>query len=52
MTPNLPKPFRIAYVVIGIVLLAVPLLSSLDAWIRIGAPIVGLMAVVTGATGW
>jgi len=52
LKPNLPNSIRIAYVVIGLILLAAPLAATLDLWIRIGAVVVGLLAIITGATGW
>lgn len=52
MKPNLGKPMRVSYVVMGAALLAVPLAGGLDLWMRVAAPIVGLLAIVTGATGW
>ncbi len=52
MKPNIGKPLRIFYVAIGVILLIVPLVDRLDLWIRIAAPIVGLSAIFTGASGW
>lgn len=51
MTPNIGKPLRTAYVVIGVLLLLVPIWSSLDLWVRIAAPIIGLSAIIAGGTG-
>ena len=53
MTPNIGKPLRISYIIIGITLLLLPLMMArLDAWVKFAALIVGLMALITGATGW
>jgi hypothetical protein len=52
MTPNIGRPLRTAYVVIGVLLLFVPLFSGLDMWIRLLAPLIGLSAIVAGGTGY
>jgi hypothetical protein len=52
MTPNLPKPMRIAYFAIGVILVISPLLLNLHPWIRVGAPIMGVLAILNAATGW
>jgi hypothetical protein len=53
MEANISKPLRITYVAIGVIMVIVPLIMvSLDPWIRIVAPIVGLSAIASGATGW
>jgi len=51
MTPNIGKPIRITYVVIGVILLASPLLVTLQPWMRIGALILGALSILGGATG-
>lgn len=52
MTPNLPQPMRIAYFAIGVILVVSPLLLNLHPWIRVGAPIMGVLAIINAATGW
>lgn len=53
MTPNIGKPLRVSYVVIGLILVLLPLLKQgLDTWVKVAAPVVGLMALITGVTGW
>lgn len=52
MTPNLPKPMRIAYFAMGVILVISPLLLNLHPWIRVGAPIMGVLAILNAATGW
>lgn len=52
MKPNLGRPMRIGYLLIGVLLLIAPLLLTLPSWIRIGAPIMGFFAILNSATGW
>ena len=51
MTPNIGKPLRITYVVLGVLLLMVPLIGTMDLWVRVAAPIIGLSAIIAGGTG-
>ena len=51
-SPNLGHRFRILYVVIGVVLVAATFAIGLEGWQRVILPILGGMAIVTGATGW
>ena len=51
MTPNMGKLQRITYVVLGVLLLLVPLIGTLDLWIRVAAPILGLSSIIAGGTG-
>lgn len=51
MKPNIGKPLRTIYVILGILLVLVPLAGSLPTWMRITAPIIGLSALFAGGTG-
>ena len=51
MSPNIGKPLRIAYVAFGLFLLISPLLFTLTPWIRIAAPILGILTIIGGITG-
>jgi hypothetical protein len=42
ITPNLGTAWRAAYVVIGVVLVAVPFLLAAPLWAKIAVPLVGL----------
>ena len=50
--PNLSNALRVVYVVIGAALIAGPFLITVGTWERVILPILGLMAVASGATGW
>lgn len=52
LTPNLNRTWRIAYVILGIGLIAGPFIVGAAGWQRIVFPILGAMAAFTGATGW
>ena len=51
MSPNIGKPLRIAYVALGLILLISPLVITLKPWIRIVAPILGILTIMGGVTG-
>ena len=50
--PNIGNPMRVGYVVVGAVLMAAPLAVTMEAWPRVALPVLGAVAVVTGAVGW
>ncbi len=50
--PNLSNAYRILYVVMGSVMIAIPFALALGGWIRVVVPILGLLSIATGATGW
>ena len=50
--PNIGKPMRIGYAVVGVVLLTVPFATEIDGWPRVVLPVLGVVAVVVGAVGW
>ena len=50
--PNIGKPVRIAYVILGLVMAAVPFAMGMEGWTRTVLPILGGVTLVTGAVGW
>ncbi|MCH7703277.1 MAG: hypothetical protein IID37_16485 [Planctomycetes bacterium] len=50
--PNIGKPMRVGYVVVGAALIAAPFAVAMEQWQRVALPILGAVAVVTGAVGW
>ena len=52
ITPNIGKPMRIGYVVVGAVLISAPFAVAMEPWERLALPILGTVTVVAGALGW
>ena len=52
ITPNISVPTRIAYVLVGAVLVAAPFVMGFGDWERIASPIVGGVTLLSGASGW
>jgi hypothetical protein len=52
MTANLGKPMRILYVIVGVAVVVTPLAMDMNLWMKIALPALGLLAIITGATGW
>lgn len=52
MTANLGKPMRILYAIIGVMLIASPLLGGMKLWMQITLPALGVIAIITAASGW
>ena len=50
--PNVGKAYRILCVVVGLVLIAVPFALSLAGWIKVVVPVLGVLSIATGVTGW
>ncbi len=50
--PNIGKPLRIGYAVVGAALLALPFVTAVEGWPRVVLPVFGVIAVVVGAVGW
>ena len=50
--PNISKPMRIGYVVVGAVLIAIPFVAAWEGWIRVVFPVLGAISVVEGLVGW
>ncbi len=48
---NIRKPKRLAYVVVGAVLIAFPFAAAWEGWIRLVFPILGAISVVEGLVG-
>ena len=51
-TPNIGKPVRVAYAVMGAALLAVPFATAMQGWPRVALPVLGMAALGVGAVGW
>jgi hypothetical protein len=52
LTVNLSFPFRLLYVVFGVVLLLVPLVTSLSGIAIAAVVVLGLASIASGAVGW
>ncbi len=51
--PNIGPTWRALYVVLGVALIAVPFVASMEgAVLRIILPILGVALLASGATGW
>ena len=50
--PNIGPTWRALYVVIGVVLIAVPFAASMEGALRIVLPVLGVALLASGATGW
>jgi hypothetical protein len=49
---NLSSTSRVLYVIAGVVIAAVPFVFDMEGWVRVVMPILGVFAIVGGATGW
>jgi hypothetical protein len=52
LLPNLSRTWRVIYAIVGLALILAPFVFTLPGWERIVLPILGLMSIFTGATGW
>ena len=52
LEPNVGKAYRVLCIVVGVALCAVPLLLSVPTWVKVAVPILGIVSVATGLTGW
>lgn len=53
ITPNMGKVSRVFYVVLGLVLVAVPFVwTTMPRWEMIVLPILGAVTIATGAVGY
>ena len=50
--PNISTVWRVACVVGGVARIVGPFLVSLGGWERVVLPILGVLSIATGATGW
>jgi hypothetical protein len=50
--PNLSTVWRVAFVVVGAALMVGPFLVSLGGWKWVVLPLLGVLSIATGATGW
>ena len=51
-TPNLRPALRVLWCVAGLALIAVPFVTPIGGWMRVALPVLGLLTVASGATGW
>ncbi len=52
IVPNLSGPMRVVYVVIGIALVAAPFVFAMNRPLGIAAAALGVLSMITAATGW
>ncbi len=52
ITPNLGMKARVLYVVVGLAVIGGSFALGLEGWNRVVVPIVGVLVVATGKTGW
>ena len=52
LTPNIGVKMRAFYGAAGVVLIAAPLIVSTGGAVRWVLPLLGLIAIITGAVGW
>ena len=50
--PNIGPTWRALYVVLGVVIIAVPFAASMEGVLRIVLPVLGVASLAAGATGW
>ncbi len=50
--PNIGPTWRALYVVLGVVLIAVPFAASMEVAYRVALPIAGGILLATGLSGW
>ncbi len=52
LEPNMGRTFRVFYVALGVVLIIIPFALTVPSWVRIAVPILGILSIATGLTGW
>jgi type IV secretory pathway VirB2 component (pilin) len=52
LVPNLSKTWRVIYAIVGLALILAPIAFTMSGWERVALPILGVMSIFTGATGW
>ncbi|MCH7813871.1 MAG: hypothetical protein IID40_07600 [Planctomycetes bacterium] len=52
VVPNIGKPVRTAYVVGGVVLAALPFVTSMAGWLGVALPVLGVVMIAAGAVGF
>ena len=52
LEPNVGKTYRVSCIVVGVALCAVPFLLSVPIWVKVAVPILGIVSIATGLTGW
>ena len=52
LEPNVGKAYRVFCIVVGVALCAIPFLLSVPTWVKVAVPILGILGVATGLTGW
>ncbi len=49
---NLSNTSRVFYVIVGVAISAAPFAFGMEGWIRVLLPILGVVSIAEGATGW
>ncbi len=52
LLPNLSKTWRVIYAIVGLALILAPVAFTLSGWERVALPVLGVLSIVTGFTGW
>ena len=51
-TPNLRPSLRVIWCIAGLALILVGFVAPIGGWLRVALPILGLLTIASGATGW
>ena len=52
LEPIVGKAYRVFCIVVGVALCAIPFLLSVPIWVKVVLPILGIVSICTGLTGW
>ena len=52
LLPNLSRTWRVIYAIVGLALILAPVVYTFSGWERVALPVLGVLSLVTGATGW
>jgi hypothetical protein len=52
ITPNMSKQRRVLYVVLGLAMVATPLVAPVSSLGAVVLPVTGILAVISGAVGF
>lgn len=52
LEPNVGKAYRVFCLVVGVALCAIPFLLPVPTWVKVAVPILGIVSVGVGLTGW
>ena len=49
---NLSNTSRVFYIIVGVAIAAAPFAFGIEGWTRVVLPILGVVSIAGGATGW